>query len=428
MFTVAFLVAFESFAVATALPVVSGELDGLRLYALSFAAPAAVAVPGMSLAAWWSDRHGFALPLFSGVSVFAAGLVVAGLSSTMAVFVAGRAVQGLGTGLVGVSLYACIAQTLDESLRPRAFVIMTSAWVLPALVGPAVAGAVTEYLGWRWIFLGVPALAVVAVALLGPAVLSSHGDRSVVLEPRRMVASVALAATVLGVSLAGQRGFARWPVVLLASVIATVVLVRPLLPVGTLTARPGIAAVIATRSLTSAAFVAAESFFPLALVRLEGFAPTAAGYVLASTAVAWFVGAWLPTRVNWLADPVARLRLGVMATVVAVVFGPLGLVVAVPVPVAVVAWTIGGLGMGLALPTLGVLLLDGSPDWEQGRNSASLQTAGSVAEAMTTAVVGAAFSALLAMGTRVPFVAVFALAATVSLLAAVASRRVVAQR
>ena len=42
----------------------------------------------------------------------------------------------------------------------RVFAAFSAAWVVPSLVGPFLAGAVTEYLHWRWVFLGVALLTV----------------------------------------------------------------------------------------------------------------------------------------------------------------------------------------------------------------------------------------------------------------------------
>jgi MFS family permease len=117
----AFLVAFESLAVATVMPVVADELGGLELYALAFAAPIAVGIVSMTLAGPLMDRHGPATGLQAGVAVFVGGLLLAGLAPSMPVFLAGRAVQGLGMGFVGVALYVVIGRTFhrhDQCMGP----------------------------------------------------------------------------------------------------------------------------------------------------------------------------------------------------------------------------------------------------------------------------------------------------------------------
>ena len=52
------------------------------------------------------------------------------------------------------------------ALHGRVFAAFSAAWVIPSLVGPFLAGAVTEYLHWRWVFLGVAGLTVVAYIMV----------------------------------------------------------------------------------------------------------------------------------------------------------------------------------------------------------------------------------------------------------------------
>ncbi|MEE3919067.1 MFS transporter [Micromonospora sp. BRA006-A] len=106
--------------------------------------------------------------LWHGVVWFVAGLVVAGAATTMEVLVVGRAVQGFGSGLVSVALYVVVGQAYPEQLRRRIFAAFAAAWVVPSLVGPALAGLIVEHLGWRWVFLAVPAVAIPAALLVQP--------------------------------------------------------------------------------------------------------------------------------------------------------------------------------------------------------------------------------------------------------------------
>ena len=78
IFALAFLFAFESLAVLTAMPVVVRDLDGLSWYAVSFAAPMAVSVISLTFAGAWCDAVGPLRPMVIGVVVFSAGLLVAG--------------------------------------------------------------------------------------------------------------------------------------------------------------------------------------------------------------------------------------------------------------------------------------------------------------------------------------------------------------
>ena len=76
----------------------------------------------------------------------------------MWLFILGRAVQGLGGGLVIVALYVVVGRAYPERLRPAIMAAFAASWVVPSIVGPLASGTVTEHLGWRWVFVGIPVL------------------------------------------------------------------------------------------------------------------------------------------------------------------------------------------------------------------------------------------------------------------------------
>ena len=68
----------------------------------------------------------------------------------MAVFVGARALQGVGGGIISVSLYVVAGRAYEAALRPRLFAAFSAAWVLPALIGPLLAGLVTTHSAGGW--------------------------------------------------------------------------------------------------------------------------------------------------------------------------------------------------------------------------------------------------------------------------------------
>ena len=149
------LVAFESLSVATILPVVSRHLGDLRLYGWVFSAFFLASLVGIVVSGAMSDSRGVGLPLVGGLLIFAGGLAIAGTAADMPVLVAGRVVQGFGAGAVPAAAYVAIGRAYPERLRPRMFATLSTAWVIPGLVGPAVAAQVASHIGWRWVFLGL---------------------------------------------------------------------------------------------------------------------------------------------------------------------------------------------------------------------------------------------------------------------------------
>ncbi|WP_031111908.1 MFS transporter, partial [Streptomyces sp. NRRL S-146] len=118
--SVVLLIAFEATAVGTAMPVAARELDGVSLYAFAFSGY-------------------FTTSLFGG-------------------------------GLVIVALYVVVGRAYPERLRPAIMAAFAASWVLPSIVGPLAAGTVTEQLGWRWVFVGIPVLVVFPLALALPQI------------------------------------------------------------------------------------------------------------------------------------------------------------------------------------------------------------------------------------------------------------------
>src|SRR5215218_3162185 len=271
------LVAFETVAVATALPTAVAELDGLAWYGWSFTALLVPAVVGMVAAGEAADRIGARLPLVAGVLVFLVGLLVAGLASGMPAFLLGRALQGLGVGLLGVVMYVIVGEQYPDRLRPAVFGAISAAWVLPGLVGPVVAGALAEGPGWRWVFLGLVPLVVLASGLLVPTSrrLLRPTDPTPPRRGRRLAAVAAAAG--LAVVQWSLQDLPRAPVALAGLLLLGL---RVLLPAGTAAVRRGVPAVVAFRGLLAGAFFSVESLVPLTLTLLHGFSATAAGLPL----------------------------------------------------------------------------------------------------------------------------------------------------
>src|SRR5262249_58160275 len=69
---------------------------------------------------------------------------------------------------------------------------------------------------------------------------------------------------------------------------------------------------------------------------------------------------------------------------------PLALRPAVPAWAAVAAWTVGGLGMGLAYAPVSLMMLRNAPPGQEGRSSASLNLADVLGIAIGIGVGGAA--------------------------------------
>ncbi|MDP9483981.1 MAG: MFS transporter [Chloroflexota bacterium] len=159
------LLAFEALAIGTVMPAVSRELNGLELYGWAFSAFFLGDLVGIVVVGGLIDRAGLARPFVIGLVLFALGLVIGGLAPSMEVLIAGRLLQGLGAGAIPPTAYVAIGRSLPERLRPQMFATLSTAWVLPGVIGPALAGVITQTLGWRIVFVGLLPLVLLAGAM-----------------------------------------------------------------------------------------------------------------------------------------------------------------------------------------------------------------------------------------------------------------------
>ncbi|RKT04941.1 putative MFS family arabinose efflux permease [Streptomyces sp. 3211.6] len=399
--SVIFLIAFEATAVGTAMPVAARELDGIGLYAFGFSAYFTTSLFGMVLSGQWADRQGPLRPLSVGIGAFAAGLVCSGTAAVMGVFVLGRAVQGFGGGLVIVALYVVVSRAYEERLRPAIMAAFAASWVVPSIVGPLAAGTVTERLGWRWVFLGIPVLVVVPLIVALPAIrrtasgpVDTGGEAPAAFDRRRirLALGISVGAGLLQYAAQDLRWLSLLPGAAGAALLVPAVL--GLLPRGTYRARRGLPSVVLLRGVAAGAFIGAESFVPLMLVTQRGLSPTLAGFSLALGGVTWALGSWVQSQGRTAPYRERLMVAGMVLVALAILAAPAVLVESVPVWTLAVAWAVGSLGMGLVIGSTSVLLLRLSAPEEAGANSAALQISDALANVVLLAAGGAAFAAL----------------------------------
>ena len=392
------MVAFEAMGVGTAMPALVAALGALSLYAWPFVTFMAAAVFGTVVGGRWCDRAGPRAPLLVAPVLFAAGLLTAGSADGMPQLLVGRTVQGLGAGSVAVAIYVLVAQVYPERARPPMFGLMSSAWVLPALVGPPVAGLVTERLSWRWVFVGLVPVAALACALIVPAVRRlgpPDPDRAAPSRRSGLIpAALGAALGVSALSWAGQRPGGVVAVAVLVGALAVLVpSMRRLLPRGVFRARRGIPSVVACRGLCAALFFTSNSFLPLMLTSTHHWSLAAAGTPLVVGSLGWSSASWWQGRHPDLPRPVL-LRAGFCL----LAFGAAGLLLVAPswgvAWLALPVWAVAGVGMGLCFPSVAFLLLRQSAPGEVGFHTSAAQMADQLGTA-TMIGLGGALLALL---------------------------------
>jgi MFS family permease len=427
MFALVAFAAFEATAVTTVMPTVAERLDGVGLYALSFAAPLASGVVGMVAAGARADRSGPVGPLLAALVLFALGLVVCGTAPSMEVLVAGRVLQGLGGGALTVCLYVVVGLVFPAVLQPAVFASFAAAWVLPSLFGPALAAFVAHALGWRWVFLGVVVLVAGSTLLIVPALRGLTPPVGTGHTPRSRLLWAAVGATaVLGLELLGSRSGPSG-LLAVAALLVVVLSLRRMLPDGALVGRRGLPAVIGTRGLLSASFFCAEAYIVYVLQDHWGLSAGTAGLALTVVGLVWAGSSQVQSRLGERVSHVAAMRWGTALVLV----GTLALVLVVvsrgAPALAMTAYAVAGAGMGFGYPRTGVAMLAASTDADRGFNSSALSIADSLGGALALSLSGIVFGITDRAGGD-PFVSVFVLAASVAALAVVTASRTAAPR
>lgn len=388
-------VAFETLAVATILPAVVDDLGGLHLYGWAFSAFLLAQLVGIVVAGLMADARGPILPFALGVLLFAAGLLVGGLAPTMLVLILGRALQGLGGGAIGSIAYVAVGRGYSEAAKPRMLALLSTAWVVPGLVGPGLSGIMAEALGWRSVFLVLAPLPILSGLLAVPS-LRRMGAGTPSPDGRvRTISAIVLAAGA-GMFLTGiaQSNLTVAVPLAAAGLALTVPALRRLLPDGTLRASPGMPAAVATMGLINLAFFGVDAFVPLALVDVRETSIAFAGLALTATTIMWTTGSWVQARTASRVSRRLMARIGLAILVATFIGTAVLLLPRVPVLLAPVIWGVAGLGMGLGYTTLSLTMLELAAPGQEGDASASLQLA-SVLGSGFGAGIGGAFIALL---------------------------------
>lgn len=394
------LVGFEALAISTVMPIVARELGGLELYGWVFSAFFLGSLIGIVVVGGAIDRGGLALPFAVGLGLFAIGLLGGGLAPSMPLLVGARFLQGLGAGTIQPIAYVAIGRTLPDALRPRMFATLSTAWILPGVIGPAIAGTVGEAFGWRYVFLGLlPLIALAGLLTLGA--LHAVADAPVSTDPSLAVSRrgrlplaivVALGSGLLTVGLT-TGDFLQTVVLSATGLVIGLFAFRRLTPPGTLVARPVLPAAILLRGILTCAFFAVDAFVALTLVGWRGLSATEAGFALTAATVSWTAGSWVQARgaTRWPTQQFVRVGFAV----VVVGLGGMLFVLRQDVSwlVAIGTFAVAGFGMGLAYSPLALIVLREASPATHGAATSSLSLTESLGTAFGTGLSGALVAA-----------------------------------
>ena len=276
---------------ATALPVVAGDLG--RLTDVSWVMTAYVVAAAAATPLWGKlgDRHGRGRMLQVALVVFVAASALCGLAQDIAQLAAARFVQGTAAGGLMVLAMATVGDLVEPRERGRYQGYIAATFAIATIAGPLVGGTLVEAASWRWVFLVNLPVGLVALALLRLRLPADAVDRPAakldVLGAGLLAG--ATGALMLACLLGGSRHAWDSPVILAllgaTAVLAAALVTRerraadPIVPLHLLRERT-VALVSAALFLTTAALFAITVFIPLFLQAATGATPTEAGLLL----------------------------------------------------------------------------------------------------------------------------------------------------
>lgn len=392
------------------LPAAAKDLGGIASYGWLFTGSLVAKIVGLVFAGQHIDRHGARGVLTAALVLFVIAPVVCGSAPTMSVLIAGCVIRGFGEGLLITAIYVVIGQVFRIAMVPRVQSAIGSAFVVPSLLGPLIAGIVAQQAGWRWVFLGVLPFSLVAIALLLPVLRSLQPGGRGAVRRNLLPYAVAVAVAVALLEQIGQHP-PPWPLLAAGTAIALGLLGRGLLavfPAGTLRLRPGVAAPIGIRCIYAGAYLGADSFIPLLMTLQHRYGAAAAAAPVAAGGVMWAFGAWVQGRTPRGDEQEHRIwlvRAGFGLTMIGIVTAVAVAHSSVPGWWMIAGWCIAGVGGGVTLTTFNVLVLRNTNDDARGFDSAAMQLSSTVGQAITTSLAGLLVAA--AASGRLSFTAAF---------------------
>jgi EmrB/QacA subfamily drug resistance transporter len=148
------LIMLDSNIVAVSLPAmgrsIGASFTGLQwvisAYVLTYAAL-------LMAAGAYADLHGRKRAMLIGLAVFASASLGVGLAKSTAMIEAARAAQGVGGAFLLTASLAIISHDFTGEARSKAIAFWGSSLGIALAIGPVLGGAITAFVGWRWVFL-----------------------------------------------------------------------------------------------------------------------------------------------------------------------------------------------------------------------------------------------------------------------------------
>lgn len=378
------LSALDQSIVATALPRIVAEFGAVTHLSWVVTAYVLATTAVMPLYGKLSDTLGRRRMIYTAIFTFLIGSALCGLAQNMAQLIAFRAIQGLGAGGFVPLTQIVIGDLVPPHQRGKRQGSIAAVYACTSVVGPALGGLMTDWLGWHSIFyvnLPIGAMALWMIARSLPDDRPHHAHRIDYLGSALLTGAITAALLVLAL------GGTEWPWgspeiavcggLALASAAALLWHVRrvpePVLPPDLFQSRVFNTAA-AVMSLAFMGLMGSSVFFPLLFQWVMGVSPAHSGLLTVPMMVGLVISSMLNGRVfnpgggSYKKPQMAGLALATLS------FGALA---------AGITWGHGywvlepaiftlGAGLGLVMPNMTIAVQNALPQHRRGVGTAML--------------------------------------------------------
>ena len=177
-----FLSALDQTIVATAMPRIVQELNGLEHLSWVFTAYMLASTVVVPIYGKLSDLYGRKYFVLGAIAIFLVGSILSGFSQSMTQLIIFRAIQGIGGGAIFANAFATIGDLFPPAERGKWQGLFGAVFGLSSVIGPSLGGFLTDNVSWRWnFFINIPIglAAFLAIMFLMPKIVPHSKDKSI---------------------------------------------------------------------------------------------------------------------------------------------------------------------------------------------------------------------------------------------------------